>query len=160
MIVLVDEKWFYWLVMRSFNKMVPYFALTPTYHNQHTKNSAEKVLCVASVAFIPKENDPREGVKRFLLDFTRAGELRVAQCDAYRRVYYDDGTYTMPWNKNDWLRVRGVVYFVGMEITTSLKGKNGKMKFPMLVFFRDTLDGGWLRRLSQVVRVEFSLSTD
>jgi hypothetical protein len=35
--------------------------------------------------------------------------------------------------------VRGEAYFVGMEITGSLKEKNGKKKFPMLDFFRDTL---------------------
>jgi hypothetical protein len=80
------------LVMRLFNKMVPYFAVTPTYHNQHTKNSAEKILCLASVGYLPKDNDPRKGGNSFLLDFTHAGELQVAQRGTYRRVYHDDGT--------------------------------------------------------------------
>jgi hypothetical protein len=54
----LDEKWFYCLVMTLSNNIVPYFTVMPTYHNQHTKNSAEKVLCVASVGFVPKDNDP------------------------------------------------------------------------------------------------------
>jgi hypothetical protein len=33
MTVHLDEKWFYCLVVRSFNRMLPYFAVTPTYHN-------------------------------------------------------------------------------------------------------------------------------
>jgi hypothetical protein len=92
MSVHLDEKWFYCLVMRLFNKMVHYFAVTPTYHNQHTKNSAEKILCLASVGYLPKDNDPRKGGNSFLLDFTHAGELQVAQRGTYRRVYHDDGT--------------------------------------------------------------------
>jgi hypothetical protein len=35
--------------------------------------------------------------------------------------------------------VRGEEYFVGIEITGSLKEKNWKKKFPKMAFFRDTL---------------------
>ena len=75
----LDEKWFHCLVVRSFNKMVPYFAVTPTYHNQHTKDSAEKTLCIASVGLLPQDNNPRKGGMSFLLDFTRAGQYEIAQ---------------------------------------------------------------------------------
>ena len=47
MTVHLDKNWFYCLVLRSFNKMVPYFAVTPTYHNHHAKNSDEKTLYIA-----------------------------------------------------------------------------------------------------------------
>lgn len=139
MSVHLDEKWFYCLVVRSFNKLVPYFGISPTYHNQHTKNSAEKILCISTVGFLPKDNDPRKGGRSFLLDFTRAGQYEIANCDTYRRVYRDDGTYSMPRIPANRLRTRGQEYFVDTEITGSRREHGGKKKFPMLDFFRDTL---------------------
>ena len=101
MTVHLDEKWCYCLMVRSFNKMVPYFAGTPTYHNQHTKDSTEKTLCITSIEFLLQDNDPRKGQMSFLLDFTRAGQYEIAQRDTYQRVYANDGTCTMPRNPNN-----------------------------------------------------------
>jgi hypothetical protein len=135
----LDEKWFYSLVVRSHNKWVPFFGVSPNYHNQHTKNSAEKILCIACAGFLPKDNEPRNGGESVLIDITRAGRMEIARRDTYRRVYHENGTYTMPVIPENRLRVRGQPYFVNLEITGSATKKAGKPKFPLLKHFRDTL---------------------
>ena len=119
MLVHLVEKSFYCLVMRSFNKLIPYFGILPTYHNQHTKSSAKKVLCILTVEFLSKDNDPRKGGQSFLLDFSKAGQYKIANCHTYRQVYHDDGTYTMPQIPENRLRTSGQEYFVDTEITGS-----------------------------------------
>jgi hypothetical protein len=87
----------------------------------------------------PQDNDPRKGGLSLLLDFTRAEHNEIVQRDTYRRVYANNDTYTMPRNPKNRLRVRGEEYFVRMEITGSAKQKDGKKKFPMFDFFKNTL---------------------
>ena len=74
-----------------------------------------------------------------LIDSTRAGRMEIAQRDTFRRVYHDNGTYTMPVIPENRLRVRRQPYFVNMEITGSATEKGGKPKFPLLKHFRNTL---------------------
>lgn len=135
----LDEKWFYCLVIRSNNKWVPYFGVTPDHHNQHHKNSADKVLAIACVGFLPNENDPKNGGEAVPINITRCGRMKQAKKDTYQRVYNKNGTYTMPPIPENWLRVKGEWYFENMEITGSSRFKKGKEKFPMLDHWRDTL---------------------
>jgi hypothetical protein len=134
-----DEKWFYCLVIRSHNKWVPYFGVTPNHHSQHTKNSANKVLCISCVGFVPKDNNPISGGEGILIDISRAGHMVIAQKDTYKRVYNDDMTYTMPAIPENRLRVKGEQYFENLEITGSKRFKKGKAKFPLLNHWDDTL---------------------
>jgi hypothetical protein len=77
----MDEKWFYCLVIRSHNKWVPYYGVSPNYHNQHHKNSAKKTLCIATVGFLAHMNDFSKGGEGVLIDITRAGKMEVTQKD-------------------------------------------------------------------------------
>ena len=100
------------MVIWSHNKWVPFFGVTQIYHNQHTKNSAEKILCIACVGYLPKDNDMRKGGGSLLADITRAVK---------------------------WKWCKEVQYFMNLQVSGSLEVKGGKPEFRMLTPFCDSL---------------------
>jgi hypothetical protein len=52
LLVHLDEKWFYCLVIWSHYKRVPFFRVTSNYHNQHTKNCRKyPAYCLCRIYF-------------------------------------------------------------------------------------------------------------
>ncbi len=57
----IDEKWFYTLVIRKYNKCVPAFEVQGVWNRIHHKNSIDKILAICAMAFVPLDNDLRKG---------------------------------------------------------------------------------------------------
>ena len=53
----MDKKWFFSIVLRKFNKCVPELGCSPVWSRIHHKSSVEKVLVICVVGFLPTENN-------------------------------------------------------------------------------------------------------
>ena len=116
-----DEKWFYAIVVRTHNKYVPYLAVVPAANKTHHRSHVDKVMCLCTTGFLPKNNDIEEGGTAIKIDFDRAGRMQRASRDTYRRVYDDEGRYTMPKRPENRLRGRVVNIFVQWKSLEVLK---------------------------------------
>ena len=96
-----------------------------------------KVLVFVMTAFMPTGNDFGQGGQSFKLLCTRAGAMREATKDSYKRVYRDDGTYHYPQIAENLLRSAGQLYFKSMEITGSNEGTDKDPKFSLLKLFKE-----------------------
>ena len=47
------RKWFYSLVVRTHNKSIPFFGVSPVNHDVHHKSHLDKLMVVASFYFLP-----------------------------------------------------------------------------------------------------------
>ena len=91
MVVHLDKKWVWCLVVRTFNKLILYFGILPTYHNQYTKN---KILSCQLSDFSLKTMIQRKGWGIFL-NFLRARQDAGANCTTYHWLCHNDSTYTI-----------------------------------------------------------------
>jgi hypothetical protein len=137
LLVQMDEKWCYEIVVRKNEKSVPFFGVEPLVHGVQHKSHIGKILAIASTAFAPTNNDVTAGGETFLVGLQRAGRMVAAERDTYKRVYADDGSYTYPKTAANRLRVKGQEYFQGMEITGSSVGKKEAPKYPLTEYFAD-----------------------
>ena len=134
----IDEKWFYSLVIRKFNKSVPAFGVEGVWHRIHHKNSMEKILAICAIAFVPFNNNIRDGGFSKKLTITRAGGNVKAKKDSYTREYNADGTYSYPKKPENLLRRKGEEYFENWEITGSKEKVAGAPKFALTKWIKDT----------------------
>ena len=83
-----DEKWFFSLVIRQFNKLVPFFGCAPVNHAVHHKSHIGKVLAFVMTGFAPLDNDFdfEKGGTALKILIKRAGAMVEAKRDTYRRV--------------------------------------------------------------------------
>jgi hypothetical protein len=140
LLVQMDEKWCYEIVVRKKEKSVPFFGVEPLVHGVQHKSHIGKVLMIASTGFLPINNDIAAGGKSVLIGLQRAGRMVAAERDTYKRVYAADGSYTYPKRLDNRLREKGKEYFQGMEITGSYKGTPKRPKYPLTEFFAEEID--------------------
>lgn len=136
-LVHLDEKWFFAIVVRKNNKLVPYLGVEPIHHEIHHKSHIYKEMIAASTAFLPFGNDMESGGIAYKISFERIGRLVAAIKDTFRRVYKKDGSFHYPPILANLLRRKGEFYFRSMEITGSNEGTSKKPKFSLLRFFLD-----------------------
>ena len=99
--------------------------------------------------WVPSEQEQdSKGGTAVKIDFARAGQMEKAQRDTYKRVYDDNGNYTMPQVPENRLREKGKEYFRPMEVTGSNEGDNKHPKFSLTKYFEERL----FRKLDDVVR--------
>jgi hypothetical protein len=134
-----DEKWFYALVVRQHNKMVPFFGCMPDSHSVHHKSHIGKVMCLVTTAFAPHNNNFERGGRAYKVDCVRIGGMVKAKKDSYRRVYRNDGTYHYPKNPDNILRRKGEEYFESWEIRGSDEGTERAPKWSLLKYKREHL---------------------
>ena len=115
---------------------VPFLGIEPVIHNVQHKSHLQKTMGIASAAFVPKGNDMTAGGEAHLVSFVRVGKQVKAKKDTYRRVYAEDGTYTMPVLPQNQLRRKGSYYFTNMEITGS-RNYDQKKKEPRFNLQKD-----------------------
>jgi hypothetical protein len=153
-LVQMDEKWCYEIVVRKNNKAVPFFGVEHVVHSVQHKSHIGKILVIASTAFVPSNNDIEAGGVSHLVGLQRAGRMVAAERDTYKRVYDPDGSgsYTYPKTLANRLRVKGQEYFQGMEITGSSVGKKKTPKYPLTEFFAEEIER--LEGLAQKIESE------
>ena len=135
----IDEKWFYSLVVRLFNKCVPQLGVQPVHNRIHHKNSLDKTMGICTVAIAPHNNDLRNGGEAKKITMTRCGGYETAKRDSFGRVYAPDGSYTMPRTPENRLRVAGQDYWSNWEINGSKDESKGKKKFNLAKWVKETL---------------------
>jgi hypothetical protein len=138
----MDEKWCYEIVVRKNNKSVPFFGVEPLVHSVQHKSHIGKVLIIASTAFLPANNDVTAGVEAVLVGLQRAVRMVAAERDTFARVYAPDrsGSYTYPKILANRLREKGKEYFESMEITGFSTGTKKTPKYPLTEFFADEME--------------------
>ena len=112
----IDEKWFYSLVIRLHNKVVPLFGVSPVFHRIHHKDNMDKLLAICAIGIAPIDNDLRKGGRGLKICITRSGGNVAASKNSYNRVYNDDGTWSYPRIEGNLLRKKGESYFENWEI--------------------------------------------
>jgi hypothetical protein len=137
LLVHMDEKWFYAIVVRTNNKFVPALGCVPTEHAIHHQSHIYTVMVIASTAFLPHNNDIESGGIGFKISFERVGQMIPASRTTYRRQYKPEGGWHHPPLEENILRRKGEPIFKPMEITGSKEGMPGKEKYSLLTnFFR------------------------
>jgi hypothetical protein len=134
-----DEKWFYSLVVRTHNKMVPMLGCVPDTHSVHHKCHIGKVMCLVTTAFAPHNNNFETGGRAYKVDCVRIGGMVKAKKDSYRRVYRNDGTYHYPKIPENILRREGEKYFESWEIQGVSEGTAKNPKFSLLKYKQERL---------------------
>jgi hypothetical protein len=137
LLVQMDEKWFYALVVRRKNKCVPYLGIVPINHPVRHKSHIGKVLVICSTAFEPIDNDMEKGGTGHKLSFTRVGRMSIAKRDSYRRVYKPDGGYHYPKDPENQLQKVGDPVWQHLEINGSSEGTDSNPKFSLLKWYED-----------------------
>ena len=87
------------------------------------------------------QGDMSQGGTAVKIDFSRCGREEPAKKDTYKAVFDDDGKRSHPKIESNKLRVKGELYFRGMEITGVDTGSDKKPKWALKAHFRDTLFG-------------------
>jgi len=146
----IDEKWFYSLVIRRYNKVVPEFEVHPVFHRIHHKDNMDKLLAICAIGFAPTNNDIRSGGRGYKILITRCGGMVEATKDSYKRVYNDDGTYSYPRIEENRIRTKGQSYFENWEICGSKSKKNGKAKFNLSEWVKNEYTPALLELAQQI----------
>ena len=123
LLVHMDEKWFWSIVVRRNLKCVPFLGIEPVQHDVQHKSHLDKVMGIASTAFEPAGNDMSKGGKAHLVNMTRVGRLATTTRNTYKRVYKG--------NKGD-------LYFKSLEVTGSNAGTRAEPKFDLLSHYANT----------------------
>jgi hypothetical protein len=134
----MDEKWFFAIVVRRNNKSVPFLGVAPVHHAVHHKSHIDKLMVIASTAFLPLGNDMTKGGEARRVSCVRVGAMRPAAKDTYKRVYKPDGGFHYPKIEENRLRKKGELYFKAMEVTGSRVGTAKNPKFSLLKYFMET----------------------
>ena len=151
-VVHMDEKWFWSIVVRRFKKSIPMLGVEPVIHSVQHKNHLDKTMGICAVAIVPHDNDLRKGGDGYMVSLVRAGRKVKASRDTYRRVYRDDGSYHYPAIHENLLRKKGELYFKGMEVTGSSRGTQQDPKFSLLHDFYEAVHLPSLDMLADDVR--------
>ena len=84
-LVQSNEKWFYSIAVRQFNKLVPFLGCKPVVHGIHHKCHIGKILAFAMTAYAPKNNNFQLGGEAFKVLLERAGAVVKAKQTSYKR---------------------------------------------------------------------------
>jgi hypothetical protein len=126
----MDEKWFFAIVVRKHNKSVPFLGVLPVHHAVHHKSHIDKLMVIATTAFLPFRNGMTKGGTAKRVSCVRVGAMRPAERDTYKRVYKGDGTFHYPKIETNRLRKKGDLYFKAMG---SLEAERGRQRNRSLV---------------------------
>ena len=138
----MDEKWFYDIVIRMFNKLIPFLGIEPEAHDVQHKSHIDKLMCLVSFAFLPAENNMEAGGRAFRVGLERAGKDVIAKNTTYKRHTDENGVVSYPKVPGNESRIAGRSYFEPREVTGSTdkvlvkKKKNGEEiynhKYPLM----------------------------
>ena len=78
-LVHMDEKWFYTIIVRKNNKKVPILCVLPMQYAIHHKSHISKCMCVCLSAFLPLDNDIGKGGEAIKLSLLRYGKMSEAK---------------------------------------------------------------------------------
>ena len=134
----MDEKWFWSIVVRRNLKYVPFLGIETVQHAVQHKFHLDKIMGIASTAFVPQNNNMEAGGDVHLVSWTRIGQMVKAK-KLVQKSLQNDGTasYHYPAVPENILREKGQFYFKGMGITGSSNGTTKDLKFNLLKWFCD-----------------------
>jgi hypothetical protein len=95
-LVHVDEKWFWSVVIHQNLKCVPFLGIEPVQHGLQHESHLNKTMGIASTALAPEGNDITKGGLAFLVNLVRVGRMAPAAHDTHKRVRRADGTCHCP----------------------------------------------------------------
>jgi hypothetical protein len=148
-LVQMDEKWFYALVVRRNNKSIPFLGVEPVNHPVRHKSHIGKVLVICSTAFEPTDNDMEKGGIAHKVSFERVGKMGTAEKDSYKRVYKPGGGYHYPKIAENRIRKAGDPVWRHLEITGSSEKSEKKPKYSLLKNFYSDIE---VPRLKEIAR--------
>ena len=154
LLVHMDEKWFYSVVLRNNNKEIREQDVEVLPVKIHHKQHRHKVMCVCVSAFLPSKNNIELGGKAFKVSLERCGKMVKAKKDSFKRQYfttrYGHIKYNYPKEEENKLRSKGSFYFLDMEVTGSEKGDDSEHKFDLLTHHRACI----FPRLQEIIKQE------
>ena len=136
-LIHMDKKWFWSIVVRRNLKCIPVLGIEPVQHGVQHKSHLDKTMGIASTGFIPTNNDITKGGVAHLVSLTHVGKNEKAVRNTYKRVYKPDGTYHYPKVQSNVLQKKGQFYFKNLEITGSSTGTTKNPKFCLLDWFKN-----------------------
>ena len=138
LLVHMDEKWFYSVVVRDKNKFVPFLGMKEKATNavQH-KSHIHKEMYIATTAYLPHDNDMTKGGLAFKVSLERVGKMLPAKRNSYRRVYHDDDTFSYPHINENLIRRKGEMYFQSTEVNATSEGTVSNPKFSLKKYFKE-----------------------
>lgn len=148
-LVQMNEKWFYAIVVRRKNKLVPFLGITPINHPVRHKCHIGKELVICSTAFKPTNNDMEKGDIAHKVSFERVGRMGTAKHGSYKRVYKPDGGYHYPKIAANQRQRVGDPVWEHLEITGSNEGTNKNPKYSLLKDFYTNIELPRLKELAQ-----------
>ena len=83
-LVHMDEKWFWSIVVRRNLKCIPVLGIEPVQHGVQHKSHLDKTMGIASTGFIPTNNDITKGGVAHLVSLTRVGKSEKAVRNTYK----------------------------------------------------------------------------
>lgn len=143
-----DEKWFFVVVTRTKNKVVTSIGLEEVDHFVQHRSHVGKEMYVVMFGYLLTNNDITAGGKAIPIACIRVGHYEEAKKDTYKRVYHDDGTYTMPKIAENQLQRKGELYWKALELTGSSDGTEKKPKCSLLRLYREKI----LPKMDEVAR--------
>ena len=93
----MDEKWFWSIIVCQNLKYVPFLGIEPVQHVVQHKFHLDKIMGIASTAFVPWNNNIEAGGDAHLVSLTQVGRMVKAKKNSYKRVYKNDGTASYPY---------------------------------------------------------------
>ena len=133
----MDEKWFFEIIIRKHNKCIPFYGCFPVNHTIHHKSHIGKTMVTCSSAFEPFGNDMEQGGLAHKRAFDRVGWYLAATKDAYRHVYRTDGTYHYPKQDDNLIRRKGDLMWQNLKITGSKQGTEKSPKWLLLKWWEE-----------------------
>ena len=149
--VQMDEKWFYGLVSRMFQKSIPMYGIEPDAIHIHNKNHIAKLMFIVVTAFAPFDNNFSKGGRGYKVCCDRVATFATAKQTSYKWFFAEGSTrYTKP--KEDWniSRRKGETYLKSINITGSKEGTEKCPKFSLLKWWKEKHEGALLELCRQV----------
>eukprot|EP00957_Ditylum_brightwellii_P088593 6748045-Ditylum_brightwellii.AAC.1 len=91
-----NEKWWWSIVTQCGDKNLPEFGVEAVdYYAQH-KSHVHKCMYHTTTGIVVNKNNITKGGKALMIAIVRIGQMEQCKKDTYKRVYDDEGNYTMP----------------------------------------------------------------
>ena len=139
LLVHMDEKWFYAIVVRRNNKFVQFLGMEEKdiSHMVQKKQHIRKEMFICTTGYLPHNNDVASGGLSYKITMERVGQMIPAKRNIYRRVYNEDNTaFTYPHIESNILQRKGNLYFESMEVNATKEGSVSNPKCSLLKFFK------------------------
>ena len=131
--VQMDEKWFFGLVSRMYQKLIPMYGIEPDAIHVHNKNHIAKLMFIVVTAFAPFENNFAKGGRSYKVCCDRVATIAVAKQTSYKWHFAEGATrYTKPKEKWNISKRKGEEYLKSINITGSNNGTEKNPKFLLL----------------------------